>query len=136
MRRFLAVPVLLALAAAASAWEHYLVPGQKAFGTITVADEVDEVVFRGEAGAKVAFTLKQRKGGTLLPVFTKVVDPSMADVLGTTVIAKTNAKGTATVLKFVVPSTGTWMLGISGASSSTGTWDLLSKGPAKVPLGS
>ena len=88
-RMLVALWSFAALAAAAPA-AHRILPGQKAFGTISAADQEDEVVFHGDAGAKVTFTVKQRKGGTLLPVFTKVVDPSMADVLGTTVLAKTN----------------------------------------------
>jgi hypothetical protein len=126
----------LALAAgSAFALVHVLIPGQKAFGSIGVADEEDFVQFQATEGTTVSFTLKARKGETLLPVFTKLLDPAQADVLGTTVLPKANKPGTKVKVRFIVPQTGTWTLAFTGASGSTGTWDMTSTGPRKIPLG-
>jgi hypothetical protein len=131
----LAAVVLLALAGAASGFVHVLIPGQKAFGLIQVPGEEDRIYFRADAGWIVSFTVKARKGQALLPAITRLIDPSQADVLGTAATPRANKKGTLVKLRLVVPQAGTWVLGISGASGTTGNWDLVSKGPAKVPLG-
>jgi hypothetical protein len=125
----------LALAAASADAVNILVPGQKAFGVIGVADEVDSIYFRADAGWVVSFTLKARKGETLLPVFDHLEDPDGDDALPLATV-KVNAKGTLAKLKFTAGETGTWKLGIAGDAHSTGIWDLASKGPKKIPLGS
>jgi hypothetical protein len=129
-----ACAAVLSLAAAASAWVHVLIPGQKAFGLVSQAGEVDEVWVQAGTGWTLTFVLGARKGEALLPVFTKLTDPDGADRLGEALV-KANPKGTRVKLKFAAAKSGWWVLGISGASGTTGTWDLSSKGPAVLPLG-
>src|SRR5688572_2534320 len=97
---------LLAAAPAADA-VNFLIPGQKAFGTIGVADEEDVVYFRADAGWTVTFTLKARKGETLLPQFTRLEDPDGDDALPSAVVTTTK-KGNLTRLRITVAEGGTW----------------------------
>ena len=125
---------LLAAAPAADA-VNFLIPGQKAFGTIGVPDEEDVVYFRADAGWTVTFTLKARKGETLLPQFTRLEDPDGDDALPSAVVTTTK-KGNLTRLRITVAEGGTWLLAFTGANDTTGIWDLASKAPRKIALGS
>ncbi|MCK6481836.1 MAG: Ig-like domain-containing protein, partial [Planctomycetes bacterium] len=125
----LAALAVAALAAAAPAWVHRLVPGQKAFGTIEEAGEIDEIEFFAEAGAALDFKFKARKGEALLPVVLSLEDPDGVDILDSLPV-KTSAKGNLVrVGKFTAPETGVYTLALTGGESTTGTWDLQSKGP-------
>ncbi len=128
-----AVPAALAALPAAAQEDHRIVPGQSASGVIGVAGEEDAIHFFAPVGAKLTITVKQRKGGTLLPQFTKLLAPSLADLLPAATV-KTNKKGTTTAIKsLVLPETGDYVLGVTGGQLSTGTYDLTSKeAPANV----
>ena len=125
---------LLAAAPSADA-VNFLIPGQKAFGIIGVADEEDVVYFRADAGRTVSFTLKARKGETLLPQFTRLEDPDGDDALASAIV-RTTKRGNLTRLKITVAEGGAWLLAFTGANDTTGIWDLASKGPRRVVLGS
>ena len=137
MRRFSriqAAAALLLLAGSAPGWVHRLVPGQKAFGVIEEAGEIDEIEFHAAAGAVLDFKVKARKGESLLPVVVKLEDPDEVDILSTLPV-KANSKGTLVrVGKFTAQKTGVYTLSLSGDGITTGTWDLQSKGPASTPF--
>ncbi|MHC4923280.1 MAG: IPT/TIG domain-containing protein, partial [Planctomycetota bacterium] len=131
------VSIALGFAASASlAQDHTLLLGQKAAGQIEEAEEVDEIHFGVRSGDVISFKVKARKGETLLPVITALLDPGGDNRSGEAVI-KPSKKGNLVNLKnFAVDETGTWILRLSGGESSTGIYDLQSKvKPSSISLG-
>jgi hypothetical protein len=134
-----AVALLAALAGFAlpafATGERALLPGQKVAGSIDAGGDEDAYRFHAEAGWKVSLTVKARKGQLLKPAFTRLDAPTLGDLLSTAVVKKSRKGDSVRIVNFLVPETGTWVFGLTGAGQTIGTYDMTSRGPSRIPLG-